>query len=49
MSMMQQPGVPLHLFLSCLLENNGEPQDFPDFTRGLWVKRKPYNWIKDTF
>lgn len=31
------------------IENNGEPQDFPDFTRGLWVKRKPYNWMKDTF
>jgi hypothetical protein len=31
------------------IENNGAPQDFPDFTRGNWVKRKPYNWIKDTF
>lgn len=31
------------------IENNGEPQDFPDFTRGNWIKRKPYNWIKDTF
>lgn len=31
------------------IENNGEPQDFPDFTRGMWVKRKPYNWMKDTF
>ncbi|ASV29312.1 Gfo/Idh/MocA family protein [Maribacter cobaltidurans] len=31
------------------IANNGEPQDFPDFTRGNWVKRKPYNWIKDTF
>lgn len=31
------------------IANNGEPQDFPDFTRGLWVNRKPYNWIKDTF
>ncbi|SEP98915.1 Predicted dehydrogenase [Hyunsoonleella jejuensis] len=31
------------------IENNGEPQDFPDFTRGLWVKRKPYQWMKDTF
>ncbi len=31
------------------IENNGEPQDFPDFTRGTWVKRKPYNWIKDTY
>ena len=25
------------------IENNGEPQDFPDFTRGNSVKRKPYN------
>ena len=31
------------------IENNGEPQDFPDFTRGNWVKRKPYNWMKNTF
>lgn len=31
------------------IANNGEPQDFPDFTRGLWIKRKPYNWIKDSF
>ena len=31
------------------IENNGEPQDFPDFTRGLWVKRQPYNWIKNTY
>ena len=29
------------------IENNGEPQNFPDFTRGLWVTRKPYDWIKD--
>jgi len=31
------------------IENNGEPQNFPDFTRGNWVKRKPYDWMKDTF
>ena len=31
------------------IENNGEPQMFPDFTRGNWIKRKPYNWMKDTF
>lgn len=31
------------------IENNGASQDFPDFTRGQWVKRKPYNWIKDTY
>lgn len=31
------------------IQNNGEPQDFPDFTSGLWVKRKPYDWMKDTF
>ncbi|MFC5044135.1 Gfo/Idh/MocA family protein [Aquimarina hainanensis] len=31
------------------IENNGEPQNFPDFTRGMWVKRKPYDWIKDTY
>ncbi|WP_242202118.1 Gfo/Idh/MocA family protein [Aestuariivivens insulae] len=31
------------------IENNGEPQDFPDFTRGMWIKRQPYNWIKDSY
>ncbi|WP_298513100.1 Gfo/Idh/MocA family oxidoreductase [uncultured Kordia sp.] len=31
------------------IENNGAPQDFPDFTRGMWVKRTPYNWIKNTY
>jgi len=31
------------------IENNGEPQDFPDFTRGNWVKRKPYNWMKSSY
>ncbi len=31
------------------IENNGAPQDFPDFTRGNWIKRKPYQWIKDNF
>ncbi len=31
------------------IANNGEPQDFPDFTRGLWMKRAPYAWMKETF
>ena len=31
------------------IENNGAPQDFPDFTRGMWIKCKPYEWIKDTY
>ena len=31
------------------MENNGEPQDFPDFIRGLGLKKEPYNWMKDTF
>ena len=31
------------------IANNGEPQDFPDFTRGDWVKRKPYQWNKNTY
>ncbi len=31
------------------IANNGEPQDFPDFTRGLWVSRQPYNWMKNTY
>lgn len=28
------------------IENNGEPQDFPDFTRGNWINRKPFDWMK---
>ncbi len=31
------------------IENNGAPQNFPDFTRGQWVSRAPYHWIKDTY
>ncbi len=31
------------------IENNGSPQYFPDFTRGMWMKRKPYQWMKDTY
>ncbi len=31
------------------IANNGAPQDFPDFTRGLWIKRAPYDWIKETY
>ncbi|NND63490.1 MAG: Gfo/Idh/MocA family oxidoreductase [Flavobacteriaceae bacterium] len=31
------------------IANNGEPQDFPDFTRGNWVKRTPYEWMNDTY
>jgi len=31
------------------IANNGEPQDFPDFTRGLWIKKDPYNWMKETY
>jgi predicted dehydrogenase len=31
------------------IENNGAPQNFPDFTRGIWVKRKPYNWMKNSY
>ncbi|TRZ41864.1 Gfo/Idh/MocA family protein [Robertkochia solimangrovi] len=27
------------------IENNGEPQEFPDFTRGQWIARKPYDWM----
>ncbi|MGB0836642.1 MAG: Gfo/Idh/MocA family protein [Flavobacteriaceae bacterium] len=26
------------------IANNGEPQDFPDFTRGRWINRKPEKW-----
>lgn len=31
------------------INRKGEPQDFPDFTRGLWIKREAYPWMKDTF
>ncbi len=31
------------------IENNGDSQDFPDFTRGNWINRKPYNWSQDTY
>ena len=31
------------------IANNGEVQDFPDFTRAQWIKRKPYDWIKDNY
>lgn len=31
------------------IANGGEVQDFPDFTRGNWVKRTPYNWMKDRY
>ena len=31
------------------IANNGEVQDFPDFTGAKWINRKPYNWIKDDF
>lgn len=31
------------------IANNGEVQDFPDFTKANWIKRKPYNWIKDDY
>ncbi|MEQ5789832.1 Gfo/Idh/MocA family oxidoreductase [Muricauda sp. NFXS6] len=31
------------------IANNGEPQDFPDFTRGQWIKRKPYPWMKENY
>ncbi|MEM7187633.1 MAG: Gfo/Idh/MocA family oxidoreductase [Bacteroidota bacterium] len=31
------------------IANGGEPQDFPDFTRGNWVKRTPYPWMRDRY
>lgn len=27
------------------IANNGEVQDFPDFTRARWIKRQPYDWM----
>ena len=31
------------------IANNGEVQDFPDFTKANWIKRKAYDWMKDDF
>jgi hypothetical protein len=31
------------------IAEGGQVQQFPDFTRGKWIKRKPYNWIKNTY
>ncbi|MGB6152745.1 MAG: Gfo/Idh/MocA family oxidoreductase [Pricia sp.] len=31
------------------IANKGEPQDFPDFTRGNWINRKAYDWMKDSY
>jgi predicted dehydrogenase len=31
------------------IANNGEVQDFPDFTRAKWINRQPYDWIKSTW
>jgi len=31
------------------IENNGAPQDFPDFTRGRWMNRKPAFALGDDF
>ena len=31
------------------IANNGEVQDFPDFTGAQWISRKPYNWIKEDY
>ena len=30
------------------IAENGAPQFFPDFTRGRWMHRKPYDWIRDS-
>jgi len=31
------------------IARHGEVQDFPDFTRAQWIKRVPYDWIKDSW
>ena len=31
------------------IANNGEVQDFPDFTRAQWIKRQSYDWMKDSW
>ncbi|MGA9237693.1 MAG: gfo/Idh/MocA family oxidoreductase, partial [Robiginitalea sp.] len=31
------------------IAENGSAQIFPDFTRGRWMNRTPYEWITDTW
>ncbi|MBN2236633.1 MAG: Gfo/Idh/MocA family oxidoreductase [Bacteroidales bacterium] len=31
------------------IASGGQLQFFPDFTRGKWIKRRSYNWIKDSY
>ncbi len=31
------------------IANGGEVQDFPDFTRGNWIKRAPVDWMKTVY
>ncbi len=31
------------------IENNGAPQDFPDFTKGKWINRKPFDWMNGDY
>ncbi len=31
------------------IAEGGEPQFVPDFTRGKWQGRKPYDWMKDSY
>ena len=27
----------------------GAPQPFPDFTKGAWINRVPYEWMNDNY
>jgi predicted dehydrogenase len=31
------------------IAHRGEPQDFPDFTKGKWIKREPWDWMRQDF
>ena len=31
------------------IEHHGMPMDFPDFTKGRWIKRDRYDWLKDRY
>jgi hypothetical protein len=31
------------------IAEKGAPQFFPDFTRGRWVDRSPYDWVKESW
>ena len=49
MFMILQVGTPLLLLSEKSIENDGQPQDIPDFTKGSWKSRKPVFGISSEF